>query len=87
MEDKAYLYIDKDFDVRMHSAKGEKHFSCFAEKQKKGGFSKLFGSWNRKFLFLNVDQKNLYYSSGPNSGSSKLISLNVLAVVIRRWNR
>jgi hypothetical protein len=52
-------------------------FSCFVLKLKSGGISKLFGAWNRRFLFLNLEQKNLYYSSSPTSESQTLIKLSV----------
>lgn len=47
------------------------------QKLKSGGLSKLFGAWNRRFLFLNLEQKNLYYSSSPTSESQTLIKLSV----------
>lgn len=52
-------------------------FSCFVQKEKSDGFSKLFGAWNRRFLFLNMSQRVLYYSANPNSENHTEIKLRV----------
>ena len=72
----AAVVLDKDFEVA-ESNQGEKQFSCFVEKLKNSSISRIFGMWNRKFLFLNIHHLTMYYSSGPSADPQTEIRLKV----------
>jgi hypothetical protein len=71
------VYVDKEFEVYSRATQGENQFSCFVQKLKNSNLSRILGTWNRKFIFLNLLQKNLYYSSGPSCEAQTEIKMRV----------
>lgn len=73
----AGVIIDKEFEVASDNRQGEFQFSCFVEKLKNNSITRIFGTWNRKFIFVNMHMKTVYYSSGPSTDAQTEIRMKV----------
>jgi hypothetical protein len=52
--------------------------TCYIKKAKKqGSLGRLFGKWNRRFLFFNLVTFELYYTKRPNAENRSNLPLTV----------
>lgn len=75
----------EDFGIKISDKfTGEKEFSFYFHKAKETGkMSRMFGKWNRRFMVLNLKDKDLYYTPKPGSGTKKALPLHVKTFLIK----
>ena len=83
------VWIDENYEVDdWLNLQGDIQLSCYIRKAKKEkAISRIFGKWNRRFLFFNLDPLEMYYCNKPTSESRQYLPLEVYQLIISENNQ